>query len=77
MEDDMTELVYRGVAYRKEDVQKQPQGDVQTLRYRGYEYDPRDAWKAARPIYTSRLARVYRGVRDDEGGPGGNAWAAV
>lgn len=71
----MTELIYRGVRYTPE--KPKHDGVVPILRYRGYEYDPRDAWRAARPIYTSRHTRVYRGVSSGDDGPGGNAFAAV
>ena len=46
----MTELVYRGVRYTKDDLAKEPVGQMPRLRYRGAEYNPRDAWLAARPI---------------------------
>lgn len=73
----MTELVYRGVRYHREDLQPETAGNVPTLRYRGAEYDPRDAWRAARPVFTRGARRVYRGVVDGDDGPGGNALAAV
>lgn len=68
----MTELVYRGVRYTREDKRAEPVGEMPVLRYRGVEFDPREAWHANRPIYTGRFAKVYRGVSDDDG-PGGNA----
>lgn len=76
-EDDMTDLVYRGVRYEKESLTREQHGEIPTLRYRGAEYDPRDAWKMARPVFSRSPKRVYRGVSDQNDGPGGTAIAAV
>ena len=73
----MTTLVYRGVRYSREDLGKAAVEEAPTLRYRGFEYDPREAWLAARPIFSRRTTRVYRGVSDNDDGPGGNAFAAA
>ncbi|MBX2855841.1 MAG: hypothetical protein KTR21_12700 [Rhodobacteraceae bacterium] len=73
----MTTLVYRGVRYSREDLGSETAGEATTLRYRGFEYDPREAWLAARPIFSRPATRVYRGVSDSDDGPGGNAFAAV
>lgn len=69
----MTDLVYRGVRYRREDLLKEPEGPIPAMRYRGAEFDPRVAWQMSRPIYPGRFEKVYRAVSDRDDGPGGNA----
>lgn len=61
----MTDLVYRGVAYRKEDLVEDRTGAAPSeLVYRGVEHDGVSALKAAQPVVqkTAAPTRVYRGL---------------
>lgn len=59
----MTDLVYRGVRYRKEDLVEDLTGAAPTERvYRGVEHDGVAAKAAARAV-APKTANVYRGVR--------------
>lgn len=73
----MGDLVYRGVRYSKEDLAVPTSNEVPVLRYRGVEFDPRDAWRMGRPIFARSYAKVYRGVSDGDDDRGGNAPALI
>ncbi|MEO1329068.1 MAG: hypothetical protein AAFW46_05355 [Pseudomonadota bacterium] len=61
----MTDLIYRGVKYRKEDLVEDLTGAAPTeLVYRGVEHDGVNAIRSAQPVVTRArdVKRVYRGI---------------